>query len=183
MQGFEVPRRGGWDTHGLPVEIAIEQRLGFESKAEVEEYGIAKFNALCREYVFENITDWNAMTERVGYWVDLENAYVTYDRSYMESNWWVMKQLWDRGLLVEDYKTTWHSPSSNTTLASHEVALGYQGDAEHPSVSPKFAANAQDLLTAGARPEGAAATVYVLAWTTTPWTLGAHPRLTVEAAA
>lgn len=180
MQGFEVPRKGGWDTHGLPVEIAIEQRLGFESKAEVEEYGIAKFNALCREYVFENITDWNAMTERVGYWVDLENAYVTYDRSYMESNWWVMKQLWDRGLLVEDYKTTWHSPSSNTTLASHEVALDYRDDVEDPSVFPKFRVSNADLAERGVLSADEQRPVSFLAWTTTPWTLPANGGLAIN---
>lgn len=180
MQGFEVPRKGGWDTHGLPVEIAIEKRLGFESKAQVEEYGIAEFNRLCREYVFENIGDWNAMTERIGYWVDLENAYVTYDRSYMESCWWVMKELWDRGLLVEDYKTTWHSPSSNTTLASHEVALDYRENVPDPSVFPKFRTAAADLAERGLIAAGETRPVSFLAWTTTPWTLPANAGLAIN---
>ena len=121
MQGHRVARKGGWDTHGLPVEIAVEKRLGFTNKQQIEEYGIARFNELCRQDVFSNIQDWNAMTERIGFWIDLEDAYVTYHNSYIESCWWIMKSLFDRGLLVEDYKTTWHSPSSNTTLASHEV--------------------------------------------------------------
>lgn len=180
MQGYEVPRKGGWDTHGLPVEIAIEQRLGFESRAEVEEYGIAKFNELCREYVFENIGDWNRMTERIGYWVDLEDAYVTYDRAYMESCWWIMKELWDRGLLVEDYKTTWHSPSSNTTLAAHEVALDYRDDVEDPSVYPKFRADAAELRERGLISADEERPVSFLAWTTTPWTLPANGSLAVN---
>ncbi len=180
MQGYHVNRKGGWDTHGLPVEIAIEKRLGFTSKAQIEEYGIERFNELCRSYVFENIQDWNEMTERIGYWLNLDDAYITYDNGYIESTWWIMKQLFDRGLLVEDYKTTWHSPSSNTTLASHEVSLGYQEDVEDPSVFPKFAANGQDLLKAGVPPEGDSPNVYFLAWTTTPWTLGANTALAVK---
>lgn len=179
MQGFHVTRKGGWDTHGLPVEIAIEQRLGFKSKQEVEDYGIARFNELCRAYVFENIRDWNEMTERIGYWVDLEDAYVTYDAGYVESCWWVMKQLWDRGLLTEDYKVTWHSPSSNTTLASHEVSLGYREDVPDPSVYPAFAAIAADLAARGL-PLAEGDDVAFLAWTTTPWTLAANTGLAVH---
>ncbi len=180
MQGFEVPRKGGWDTHGLPVEIAIEKRLGFESKAQIEEYGIAKFNELCREYVFENINDWNRMTERVGYWVDLDDAYVTFNRSYMESCWWVMKELWDRGLLAEDYKTTWHSPSSNTTLASHEVALDYRDNVKDPSVFPKFLADSAGLKERGIVEQSETRPVHFLAWTTTPWTLPANSGLALN---
>ncbi|MDF1523607.1 MAG: isoleucine--tRNA ligase, partial [Trueperaceae bacterium] len=179
MQGFHVTRKGGWDTHGLPVEIAIEKRLGFKSKQEVEDYGIAEFNALCREYVFENIRDWNEMTERIGYWVDLEDAYVTYDPGYVESCWWVMKELWDRGLLTEDYKVTWHSPSSNTTLASHEVSLGYREDVPDPSVYPAFRALAADLPARGL-PVAEDDDVAFLAWTTTPWTLAANTGLAVH---
>lgn len=180
MQGFHVDRKGGWDTHGLPVEIAIEKRLGFTSKQQVEEYGIARFNELCRAYVFENIEEWNALTERIAYWVDLENAYVTYDAGYIESCWWVMKQLWDRGLLVEDYRTTWHSPSSNTTLASHEVALGYKEDVPDPSVFPAFPAEADDLRSKGLIGADESRQVLFLAWTTTPWTLAANTGLAVH---
>ena len=97
MQGFHVGRKGGWDTHGLPVEIAIEKRLGFTNKQQIEEYGIERFNALCRETVFSNIQDWNAMTERIGFWIDLEDPYVTYDNSYIESCWWIMTSFFDRG--------------------------------------------------------------------------------------
>ncbi len=179
MQGYRVGRKGGWDTHGLPVEIAVEKRLGFTSKQQVEEFGIEEFNRLCREDVFSNIQDWNAMTERIGFWIDLDDAYVTYHNSYIESCWWIMKQLYDRDLLFEDYKTTWHSPSSNTTLASHEVALGYQEDVEDPSVFPKFPAVAADLRAKGLLPEGEERPVSFLAWTTTPWTLAANAALAV----
>ncbi len=180
MQGFRVGRKGGWDTHGLPVEIAIEKRLGFTSKQQIEAFGIAKFNSLCREYVFENIQDWNEMTERIGFWLDLDNAYVTYDNSYIESCWWVMKQMWLRGLLVEDFKTTWHSPSSNTTLASHEVSLGYREDVEDPSVYPKFPADLESLAARGLVAAAETRPVSFLAWTTTPWTLAANTGLAVN---
>ena len=181
MQGHRVERKGGWDTHGLPVEIAIEQRLGFDSKQQIEEYGIEAFNALCREYVFENIQDWNAMTERIGYWLDLDDPYITYTNEYIESNWWIFKELWTRGLLTEDYKTTWHSPSSNTTLASHEVSLGYQEDVEDPSVYPAFPAEVAELRERDLLAQDEELPVRFLAWTTTPWTLAANTALAVSA--
>ncbi len=181
MQGYRVGRKGGWDTHGLPVEIAIEKRLGFTNKQQIEAYGIERFNRLCREDVFSNIQDWNAMTERIGFWLDLENAYVTYTNDYIESCWWVLKQLWDRGLLAEDYKTTWHSPSSNTTLASHEVALGYKEDVEDPSIFPMFPAERSELVERGLLDASDDRPVYFLAWTTTPWTLAANSGLAVAA--
>ncbi|MFA5593881.1 MAG: isoleucine--tRNA ligase [Trueperaceae bacterium] len=179
MQGYRVGRKGGWDTHGLPVEIALEQRLGFTNKQQIEEFGIAKFNELCREDVWRNIQDWNAMTERIGFWIDLDDPYITYKNSYIESCWWIMKSLFDRGLLVEDYKTTWHSPSSNTTLASHEVSLGYKEDVEDPSIYPKFPARAEELKARGLIAADETRPVYFLAWTTTPWTLAANTGLTV----
>ncbi len=180
MQGYRVGRKGGWDTHGLPVEIAIEKRLGFTKKSQIEDYGIEKFNALCRSYVFENIQDWNAMTERIGYWLDTDNAYVTYDNSYIESCWWVMKSLWERGLLSEDYKTTWHCPVSNTSLSSHEVAQGYKENVEDPSVYPKFSADRTGLLERSLLSETENRPVYLMAWTTTPWTLAANTGLAVK---
>ncbi|MEX2542830.1 MAG: isoleucine--tRNA ligase [Trueperaceae bacterium] len=180
MQGYRVGRKGGWDTHGLPVEMAIEKRLGFTSKQQIEEYGIERFNDLCRSYVFENIRDWNEMTERIGFWLDLENAYVTYHNGYIESCWWVMKQLFERGLLVEDYKTTWHSARSNTTLASHEVAQGYREDVEDPSVYPKFQADSVQLHVRGIIPPHEQRPVFLLGWTTTPWTLAANTGLAVK---
>ncbi len=181
MQGYRVGRKGGWDTHGLPVEIAIEKRLGFTNKQQVEAYGIERFNRLCREDVFSNIQEWNRMTERIGFWLDLDDAYVTYTNDYIESCWWVLKQLWERDLLVEDYKTTWHSPSSNTTLASHEVALGYREDVEDPSVFPKFPARRSELVERGLLAEDERRPVWFLAWTTTPWTLAANSGLAVAA--
>lgn len=180
MQGFHVDRKAGWDTHGLPVEIAIERRLGFSSKQQIEEYGIEAFNRLCREYVFENIQEWNDMTERIGYWLDLEHAYVTYHGSYIESCWWVFKELWKRGWLTEDFKTTWHSPSSNTTLASHEVSLGYAEDVEDPSVYPAFLADVGDMRDRGLLSGDVDLPVRFLAWTTTPWTLAANTALAVS---
>ncbi|ADI15426.1 isoleucine--tRNA ligase [Truepera radiovictrix] len=183
MQGFRVGRKGGWDTHGLPVEIAIEKRLGFTRKSQIEDFGIERFNALCRAYVFENIADWNAMTERIGYWLDLENAYVTYDNAYIASCWWVLKSLWDRGLLVEDYRTTWHCPRSNTSLSSHEVSQGYKEDVEDPSVYPKFAAARDALVARGLLSADETRPVSLMAWTTTPWTLAANTGLAVQGGA
>lgn len=179
MQGYRVSRKGGWDTHGLPVEIGIEKKLGFTRKQQIEEYGIEEFNKLCREDVFSNIQEWNAMTERIGFWIDLEHPYITYDNSYIESCWWIMKSFFDRGLLTEDYKTTWHSPSSNTTLASHEVSLGYKENTPDPSVYPKFAAKRDELVARGFIPASETRPVYFLAWTTTPWTLPANTALSV----
>ena len=180
MQGHRVTRKGGWDTHGLPVEIAVEQELGFTNKQQIEDYGIAAFNERCRDTVFAYIQDWNDLTERIAFWVDLESAYVTYHNGYIESCWWVMKALWERGLLEEDYRTTWHSPSSNTTLASHEVSLGYREDVPDPSVFPAFPARAEDLVERGLLGPDETRPVAFLAWTTTPWTLPANTGLAVH---
>jgi isoleucyl-tRNA synthetase len=180
MQGHRVGRKGGWDTHGLPVEIAVEKQLGITDKRQIETYGIAEFNRRCREIVFSNIEEWNELTERIAYWVDLEHAYVTYDDAYIESCWWVMKQLWDRSLLQEDYRTTWHSPSSNTTLASHEVSQGYRDDVVDPSVFPAFPADDGDLRARGLLAPDETRPVSFLAWTTTPWTLPANTGLAVK---
>ena len=180
MQGHRVTRKGGWDTHGLPVEIAVEQELGFTSKQQIEDYGIAAFNQRCRDTVFAHIQDWNDLTERIAFWVDLESAYVTYHNGYIESCWWVMKSLWDRGLLEEDYRTTWHSPSSNTTLASHEVSLGYRDDVPDPSVYPAFPADVPDLARRGLIATDETRPVAYVAWTTTPWTLAANTGLAVH---
>ena len=177
MQGFHVGRKGGWDTHGLPVEIEIEKKLGLSGKQDIEKFGIAEFNKLAKESVFSNIQEWNTMTERIAYWVDLDNAYITYENSYIESCWWVMKSLWQRNLLFEDYKVTMHCPRCNTSLASHEVSQGYKDNTDDPSIWPKFPLTmekAQDLL-------GTTQQVYVLAWTTTPWTLPANAGLAVKA--
>ncbi len=179
MQGYRVKRKGGWDTHGLPVELEVEKKLGFTKKADIEEFGIAKFNELCKQSVFEYIQDWNAMTERIGFWLDLENAYITYDNCYIESCWWLMKSLWERGLLFEDYRSTWHCPRNNTSLSDHEVAQGYRENVEDPSVYPKFPAHSSQLVERSIL-DDEKHLVYILAWTTTPWTLPANVALAVR---
>ncbi len=180
MQGYRVGRKGGWDTHGLPVELEIEKKLGFKGKKDIEDYGIAAFNKLAKESVFSNIQDWNYNTERIGFWVDLEDAYVTYNNSYIESCWWVMKSLWERDLLSENYKVNMHCPRCNTSLASHEVAQGYEDNVDDPSVWPKFPAHMAKLKDLGLI-DDISKQVYILAWTTTPWTLAANSGLAVKA--
>ena len=133
MRGKLVERRGGWDCHGLPVEIAVEQQLGISSKHEIEEFGIAEFNQRCRESVFEFLEDWGALTERIGFWVDLDQAYRTLDRTYIESVWWALKRIHEKGLLYEGHKVVPYCPRCGTALSSHEVALGYR-DVVDPSI-------------------------------------------------
>jgi isoleucyl-tRNA synthetase len=178
MQGYRVGRKGGWDTHGLPVELEIEKKLGFSGKRDIEAFGIAEFNRLAKASAFEYIREWNAMTERIGFWLELEDAYVTYENRYIESCWWVMKSLYERGLLFEDYKITMHCPRCNTSLADHEVSLGFKDDVDDPSVYPKFPADAASLAEAGVF--ASESPVYILAWTTTPWTLPANTALAVK---
>ena len=137
MLGRYVERKGGWDCHGLPVEIAVEQKLGFTSKDDIERYGIAEFNQQCRESVFEFLEDWNALTERIGYWVDLEHPYRTLDTTYIESVWWALKTMWERDLLFEGHKVVPYCVRCGTALSSHEVAQGYE-DVEDPSIYVTF---------------------------------------------
>jgi isoleucyl-tRNA synthetase len=181
MRGFRVQRRGGWDTHGLPVEVEIEKEIGSTGKQDIEKFGIAEFNKLCRESVFRYIQEWNKLTERIGFWVDLDNAYITYDNSYIETCWWILKSLWERNLLYQDYKTTMHCPRCNTSLADHEVSQGMKDEVDDPSVWPKFPAHPSALLEASLlTPEEVTKKVSFLAWTTTPWTLGANTALAVR---
>ena len=167
MRGYHVIRRGGWDTHGLPVEIAVEKQLGFTNKSQIEAFGIAKFNELCRQSAFEYIQEWERFTDRLGYWVDLGTAYVTYHNEYIESVWWILKTLWDKGLLYQGHKVVPYCPRCGTPLSDHEVALGYR-EAEDPSVFVRL-------------PLVDEPGVSLLVWTTTPWTLpgnvavAAHP--------
>ena len=149
MRGRYVERKAGWDCHGLPVEIAVEKQLGFTSKADIERYGIAEFNQKCRESVFEFLDDWTRLTERIGYWVDLEHPYRTLDNDYIESVWWALAQLWERDLLYEGHKVVPYCPRCGTALSSHEVAQGYE-DVEDPSVYVAFPV----LEAAGALREG-----------------------------
>ena len=171
MRGMLVERRGGWDCHGLPVEIAVEKQLGITRKEEIEEYGIAEFNAKCRESVFTFLEDWNALTERIGFWVDLDDAYRTLDSTYIESVWWSLKQIADKGMLYEGHKVVPYCPRCGTALSSHEVALGYQ-DVVDPSVYVRFrVAKDGGPLQAGDE---------LLIWTTTPWTLVSNAAVAVD---
>jgi len=165
MQGFHVPRRAGWDTHGLPVELQIEKKLGLTSKKDIEKYGIAEFNKECKDSVFTYIKDWETFTERIGYWVDKENAYYTFDPRYMEALWGIMGKVNERNLFYKDYKVVPYCPRCGTGLSSHELALGYQ-DVKDLSVTAKFKVVGED-------------NTYILAWTTTPWTLLGNVALAV----
>ncbi len=184
MRGYCAPRKAGWDTHGLPVELEVEHSLGLKSKKQIEEYGVAEFNERCKESVFKYIHQWESLVERVGHWIDMDDPYVTLKNDYIESGWWGIKQLWDQGLIYRGYRTTPHCPRCGTSLSSHEVALGYEENTVDPSVYVKFriaeealASSPSELrgLIAG---EGAAA--YLLAWTTTPWTLPGNTALAVS---
>ena len=182
MKGYQVLRKGGWDTHGLPVELGIEQELGLTSKRDIEEYGIEEFNQKCRESVFRYVREWEEMTDRIGFWVDMDDPYVTLENDYIESGWWILKTLWDRGLLYQGMRGTPHCPRCVTSLSSHELALGYQEDTPDPSVFVKFRVESAGLrpsipeaLDAGDTP------AYLLAWTTTPWTLPGNTALAVDA--
>jgi len=183
MKGYYAPRIAGWDTHGLPVELEVERNLGLSSKAQIEEYGVDQFNARCRESVFSYLKGWEEMTERVGFWVDLDNAYVTMNNEYIETCWWAIKQMWDKGLVYQGYKVTPHCPRCGTSLSSHEVALGYQDDTEDPSIYVKFKTH----LSTGKDDEvsqrlfhlALSKDTYFLAWTTTPWTLPGNTALAV----
>jgi isoleucyl-tRNA synthetase len=174
MRGRRVPRKAGWDTHGLPVEIEVEKRLGFSGKQQIEAYGIAEFNRACLESVHTYERQWRAMTERVGYWIDMDDPYLTYSNEYVESVWWSLKRLWDRGLLAQDYKIQPYCARCGTTLSSHEVAQNYK-EAEDPSVWVLFPARAgQEVATVDGPPLAVGPELRLVAWTTTPWTLLAH---------
>jgi isoleucyl-tRNA synthetase len=161
MRGYRVPRKAGWDCHGLPVELEVEKELGIGSKQEIEEYGIAEFNQRCRESVFEYVEEWNRLTERIGFWIDLDDPYVTLENEYIESVWWSLRRLWDDDRLYEGHKVVPYCPRCGTALSSHEVALGYQ-DVSDPSVYVRFPLLAED---------GSEAAESFLVCTTTPRTL------------
>ena len=187
MKGYYAPRIAGWDTHGLPVELEVERELGFSGKAQIEEYGIARFNARCRESVFRYLKEWEAMTERIAFWVDLEHPYITMENDYIETVWWAIKQMWDKGLVYQGYKVTPHCPRCGTSLSSHEVALGYQDNVEDPSVYIKFKIDLSSLTGSEVRERlhhlfsSSEKPAYFLAWTTTPWTLPGNTALAVAA--
>ena len=169
MQGFQVARKGGWDTHGLPVEISVEKELKLSGKQDIEKLGIAKFNALCRESVFRYEAEWRKMTERMAYWVDMEHPYITLSNDYIESVWWALKAIHGKGLLFKGLKVNPYCPRCGTTLSSHEVAAGYE-EIEDPSVFLRFPI--KETRDGPARS--------ILAWTTTPWTLPSNVALAVH---
>lgn len=164
LQGYRVNRKAGWDTHGLPVEIEVEKALGIKQKSEVLDYGVEKYNQKCRESVFTYLDLWEKMTTRMGYWIDLKSAYITLDNNYIESVWWALKTLFDKGLLYKDYKIVPQDPKSETVLSSHELALGYR-ETKDPSVYVLFKLVNTDE--------------HFLVWTTTPWTLISNVALAV----
>ena len=170
MQGRSVPRRAGWDCHGLPVELAVEKELGFSGKQDIEAYGVAEFNARCRESVVRHVDEFERMTTRMGYWCDMSDAYRTMDASYVESVWWSLKQIADKGLLVEDHRVAPYCPRCGTALSDHEVAQGYQTVTD-PSVYVRFPVTSGPLQALGAA---------LLVWTTTPWTLVSNTAVAVN---
>ena len=168
MKGYKVLRKAGWDTHGLPVELEIEKKLGISGKPQIEEYGVEKFVSQCKESVFSYVSMWETMTEKIGYWVDMENPYVTYHDNYIESVWWALKQLWDKDLLYKGHKVLPYCPRCGTGLSSHEVAQGYK-DVKDATAVVKFKVKGEENK-------------FILAWTTTPWTLPSNVALTINKA-
>lgn len=166
MEGYRVNRKAGWDTHGLPVELEVEKQLGFTNKTDIEKYGIAAFNAKAKESVWKYLDDWQKLTERMGYFVDMEHPYITYELPYMESEWWILKRIYEKGLMYHGYKIGPYCPRCGTTLSSHELAQGYQ-TVHDPSIFIKF--YLKDFPQTKIKNKTA-----LLVWTTTPWTLPAN---------
>lgn len=175
MRGFHVPRRGGWDTHGLPVELEVEKKLGFSSKKDIEEYGIAAFNEKCRESVWTYRDEWEKLTTRMGFWLDLNRPYVTYKNSYMESLWWIFSEAWKKKLLYKGHKVVPWCPRCGTGLSSHELAQGYK-ETEDTSAYVKFKVKKGENI---GKDFIADDHTYILSWTTTPWTLPGNVALAV----
>ena len=175
MQGFFVPRKAGWDTHGLPVEIQVEKELGLKNKQEIEQYGIASFNAKAKESVWRYKEEWDRLTRRMGFWLDLEHPYITYDPLYMESLWWIIKEFWNKKLLVEDFKIVPWCTRCQTGLSTHELAQGYKLVKDR-SVYVKFKLDAGQKIGDFETDDH----TYILAWTTTPWTLPGNVALAVN---
>ncbi len=165
MKGYEVPRKAGWDTHGLPVELEVEKLLGLDGKEQIEEYGLEPFIEKCKECVWKYKGMWEDFSSSVGFWADMDNPYITYDNNFIESEWWALKQIWEKGLLYKGYKIVPYCPRCGTPLSSHEVAQGYK-DVKERSAVVRFKVKGEDA--------------YFLAWTTTPWTLPSNVALCVN---
>jgi isoleucyl-tRNA synthetase len=174
MQGYRVIRKGGWDCHGLPVELAVEKELGFSGKGDIEAYGVAEFNAKCRESVQRHVDLWEQMTDRMGFWIDMTDPYRTMDSDYVESVWWALKQIHSKGLLVEDYRVAPYCPRCGTGLSDHELAQGYETVTD-PSVYVRFPLLSGPYAASPGKP-GAS----LLVWTTTPWTLVSNTAVAVH---
>jgi isoleucyl-tRNA synthetase len=166
MRGYYVPRRVGWDTHGLPVEYAIEKEQGFKGKKDIEAFGIDKFNQLCRDSVFKYKDIWEKMFRRVGRWADYEHTYATMDESYIESVWWVFKSIYDKGYIYKDFRSSPYCPRCATPLSNFELNQGYQDNVPDPSLYVKFKLKNEDA--------------YLLGWTTTPWSLPGNAAIAVK---
>ena len=165
MKGYYVPRKAGWDTHGLPVELEVEKMLGLDGKEQIEEYGVEPFIQKCKESVWKYKGMWEEFSGKVGFWADMENPYVTYHNDFIESEWWALKQIWDKKLLYKGFKIVPYCPRCGTPLSSHEVAQGYK-DVKERSAIVRFKVKDEDA--------------YILAWTTTPWTLPSNVALCVN---
>ena len=170
MQGFFVDRKAGWDTHGLPVELEVEKELGFKNKDDIEKYGIDKFNQKCRESVWRYKDEWEKLTQRIAFWVDIKDPYITYENSYIESVWYILKKVWDKDLLYKGFKVIHHCPRCVTGLSSHEVAQGYKKIKENSVYLNFKVTKGNDKVKSGD---------IILAWTTTPWTLPGNVALAV----
>ncbi|KEI00588.1 isoleucine--tRNA ligase [Clostridium botulinum] len=168
MKGYKVLRKAGWDTHGLPVELEIEKKLGISGKPQIEEYGVEKFVTECKDSVFKYTSLWKDMSEKLGFWVDMDNPYVTYHNTYIESVWWALKTMWEKDLLYKGHRVTPYCPRCGTALSSHEVAQGYK-DVKEATAFVKFKVKGEENK-------------YILAWTTTPWTLPSNVALTINKA-
>src|SRR3712207_2033778 len=169
MQGYVVERKAGWDCHGLPVELAVEKELGFSGKQDIEAFGVAEFNARCREAVLRNVDLFEEMTERMGYWVDMAHPYETMASGYVESVWWALQQIHSKGLLVEDHRVAPYCPRCGTGLSDHEVAQGYESITD-PSVYVSLPVTSGEW----------AGKADLLIWTTTPWTLPSNTAVAVN---
>ena len=165
MKGYDVPRKAGWDTHGLPVELEVEKMLGLDGKEQIEEYGLEPFIKYCKESVWKYKGMWEDFSKTVGFWADMDDPYVTYENNFIESEWWALKQIWEKGLLYKGFKIVPYCPRCGTPLSSHEVAQGYKDVKEHSAIA-RFKVTGEEA--------------YILAWTTTPWTLPSNVALCVN---